>query len=57
MNIGIVARADAGETGLTERPLFHCGVIDRLGGADGGDTRTGTGAIERARGITVRTAP
>ncbi|MFL1380201.1 MULTISPECIES: GTP-binding protein [unclassified Nocardiopsis] len=56
MNIGIVAHVDAGKTSLTERLLFHSGAIDRLGSVDGGDTRTDTGAIERARGITVRTA-
>ncbi|MFI6879110.1 tetracycline resistance ribosomal protection protein Otr(A) [Streptomyces sp. NPDC050400] len=56
LNIGILAHVDAGKTSLTERLLFDTGAIDRLGSVDGGDTRTDTGAIERQRGITIRTA-
>jgi len=53
--IGILAHVDAGKTSLTERLLFHTGVIDHLGAVDAGDTYTDTGDIERRRGITIRT--
>ncbi|KPC64055.1 tetracycline resistance ribosomal protection protein Otr(A) [Streptomyces chattanoogensis] len=56
LNIGIVAHVDAGKTSLTERLLFDTGTIDRLGSVDAGDTRTDTGALERQRGITIRSA-
>ncbi|MZD08224.1 GTP-binding protein, partial [Streptomyces sp. SID5785] len=56
LNIGIVAHVDAGKTSLTERLLYDTGAIDRLGSVDTGDTRTDTGAIERRRGITIRSA-
>ncbi|POX47146.1 tetracycline resistance ribosomal protection protein Otr(A) [Streptomyces sp. Ru71] len=56
LNIGILAHVDAGKTSLTERLLFDHGAIDRLGSVDAGDTRTDDGAIERRRGITVRSA-
>lgn len=56
LNIGILAHVDAGKTSLTERLLFDGGAIDRLGSVDAGDTRTDDGAIERQRGITVRSA-
>jgi ribosomal protection tetracycline resistance protein len=56
LNIGILAHVDAGKTSLTERLLFDTGAISRLGSVDGGDTQTDTGAIERQRGITVRSA-
>lgn len=56
LNIGILAHVDAGKTSLTERLLFDHGAVDRLGSVDGGDTRTDDGAIERQRGITIRSA-
>ncbi|TPQ18001.1 tetracycline resistance ribosomal protection protein Otr(A) [Streptomyces sporangiiformans] len=56
LNIGILAHVDAGKTSLTERLLFDSGTIDRLGSVDSGDTRTDDGAIERQRGITIRSA-
>ncbi|WP_248960518.1 GTP-binding protein [Sphaerisporangium perillae] len=56
LNIGILAHVDAGKTSLTERLLFHTGAIERLGSVDSGSTQTDRGAIERQRGITIRTA-
>ncbi|TLS41798.1 tetracycline resistance ribosomal protection protein Otr(A) [Streptomyces montanus] len=56
LNIGILAHVDAGKTSLTERLLFDSGAIHRLGSVDSGDTRTDDGAIERQRGITIRSA-
>ncbi|MEU6961671.1 tetracycline resistance ribosomal protection protein Otr(A) [Streptomyces chrestomyceticus] len=56
LNIGILAHVDAGKTSLTERLLYATGAIERLGSVDAGDTRTDSGAIERARGITIRSA-
>lgn len=56
LNIGILAHVDAGKTSLTERLLFDHGAIDRLGSVDTGDTRSDDGAIERQRGITIRSA-
>ncbi|OIV38065.1 GTP-binding protein [Mangrovactinospora gilvigrisea] len=55
-NIGILAHVDAGKTSLTERLLHDTGAIDRLGSVDAGTTATDTLALERARGITIRTA-
>ncbi|MEV5945456.1 translation factor GTPase family protein [Streptomyces sp. NPDC051993] len=56
LNIGILAHVDAGKTSLTERLLYDTGAIDRLGSVDAGSTQTDTDAIERQRGITVRSA-
>jgi len=56
VNIGILAHVDAGKTSLTERLLYDAGVTDRLGSVDAGTTQTDTGEIERARGITIRSA-
>ena len=56
LNLGILAHVDAGKTSLTERLLFHAGVIKTLGGVDTGDTQTDTLQLERERGITIRSA-
>src|SRR5688500_8392671 len=56
LTIGILAHVDAGKTSLTERLLYDTGAIARLGSVDTGDTQTDTDAIERQRGITVRSA-
>ncbi|MET9144692.1 translation factor GTPase family protein [Streptomyces sp. NPDC004042] len=56
LNLGILAHVDAGKTSLTERLLHSVGVTDRLGSVDSGDTRTDTLALERQRGITIKSA-
>ncbi|MBO2449790.1 TetM/TetW/TetO/TetS family tetracycline resistance ribosomal protection protein [Actinomadura barringtoniae] len=56
LNLGILAHVDAGKTSLTERLLFDTGTIARLGSVDTGDTQTDRGELERARGITIRSA-
>jgi ribosomal protection tetracycline resistance protein len=56
LNLGIVAHVDAGKTTLTERLLFETGVITSIGRVDHGDTITDTDALERKRGITIRSA-
>ena len=56
LNLGIVAHVDAGKTSLTERLLFAAGVIDTIGRVDDGSTQTDTLALERQRGITIRSA-
>jgi ribosomal protection tetracycline resistance protein len=56
LNLGIVAHVDAGKTSLTERLLYAGGVIDTVGSVDAGSTRTDSLALERRRGITIKTA-
>ncbi len=56
LNLGILAHVDAGKTTLTERLLHAAGVIDEVGSVDAGSTQTDTLALERARGITIRSA-
>jgi ribosomal protection tetracycline resistance protein len=56
LNLGILAHVDAGKTSLTERLLYTAGVIDEIGSVDEGSTQTDTLALERQRGITIRSA-
>ena len=56
LNLGILAHVDAGKTTLTERLLYAAGVIDEIGSVDDGSTQTDTLALERQRGITIRSA-
>ena len=56
LNLGILAHVDAGKTSLTERLLHSVGVIDEIGSVDAGSTRTDTLALERRRGITIKSA-
>jgi ribosomal protection tetracycline resistance protein len=56
LNLGILAHVDAGKTTLTERLLYAAGVIDEIGRVDDGTTQTDFLALERQRGITIRSA-
>jgi ribosomal protection tetracycline resistance protein len=56
LNLGILAHVDAGKTTLTERLLYSVGVIDAVGSVDRGTTQTDTLALERQRGITIKSA-
>jgi ribosomal protection tetracycline resistance protein len=56
LNLGILAHVDAGKTSLTERLLHNAGVIDEVGSVDAGSTQTDTLALERQRGITIKSA-
>jgi ribosomal protection tetracycline resistance protein len=56
LNLGILAHVDAGKTTLTERLLYAAGVIDAIGSVDDGTTQTDTLALERQRGITIKSA-
>jgi ribosomal protection tetracycline resistance protein len=56
LNLGILAHVDAGKTTLTERLLHAAGVIDEIGRVDDGTTQTDSLALERQRGITIKSA-
>jgi ribosomal protection tetracycline resistance protein len=56
LNLGILAHVDAGKTSLTERLLYAAGVIEAIGSVDEGNTQTDSLALERARGITIKSA-
>src|SRR5882724_6355853 len=56
LNLGILAHVDAGKTSLTERLLYAAGVIDEIGSVDDGSTQTDSMALERQRGITIKSA-
>jgi len=56
ITIGILAHVDAGKTSLTERILFNTGIIPSVGSVDWGTTQTDTMELERARGITIKSA-
>jgi len=56
INIGIVAHVDAGKTSITELMLYKSGIIRSLGSVDKGTSQTDWLAVERQRGISVRSA-
>ncbi len=56
LNLGILAHVDAGKTSLTERLLHAAGVLDEIGSVDDGSTQTDSMALERRRGITIKSA-
>src|SRR5437899_7390048 len=56
LNFGILEHVDAGKTTLTERLLYAAGVIDEIGSVDAGTTQTDSLALERQRGITIKSA-
>ncbi len=56
LNLGILAHVDAGKTTLSERLLHAAGVIDTVGRVDDGTTQTDSLALERRRGITIRSS-
>jgi ribosomal protection tetracycline resistance protein len=56
VNLGILAHVDAGKTSLTERLLYNAGVIGEVGSVDRGSTQTDSLALERRRGITIKSA-
>ena len=56
LNLGILAHVDAGKTTLTERLLHAAGIIDEIGSVDAGTTQTDSLALERQRGITIKSA-
>ncbi len=55
-NIGILAHVDAGKTTLTEQLLYLTGAVRNVGSVDAGTASTDNLAIEKSRGISVRTA-
>jgi elongation factor G len=55
-NIGIIAHIDAGKTTVTERMLYYCHFIHRVGEVDSGTTVTDYDPEEQERGITIQSA-
>lgn len=56
INIGIFAHVDAGKTTLSEAMLLNTGAIRTAGSVDNGTAHTDQLAIERKRGISVRSS-
>lgn len=55
-NIGILAHVDAGKTTLTEQLLYFTGSLRIAGSVDSGTAATDSLAVEKQRGISVRSA-
>ena len=56
INLGLIAHVDAGKTTLTEQFLHTSGIIRDVGRVDSGTAHTDYLQVERARGISVRSA-
>jgi len=56
INLAVMAHVDAGKTTVTEEFLFHSGAKKIVGNVDKGTTTTDSFAIEKERGITIRSA-
>jgi len=54
INIGIVAHVDAGKTSITELFLYKSGIIRSIGNVDKGTSQSDSLAVEKERGISVR---
>jgi elongation factor G len=55
-NIGIVAHIDAGKTTTTERVLYYCGKVHRIGEVHDGTATMDWMIQEQERGITITSA-
>ena len=55
-NIGIIAHIDAGKTTTTERVLYYCGAIHKMGTVDEGNAVMDWMEQEQERGITITSA-
>ena len=56
INLAVMAHVDAGKTTVTEEFLYHSGAKKSAGNVDKGTTTTDSLAIEKERGITIRSA-
>ena len=56
INLGILAHVDAGKTTTVEQLLYHSGEVKSPGSIEKGNTKTDFLAIERERGISVKSS-